>query len=96
MNAVAATTSPMAPTAIGTAIADWKLSSVGAPPELLTTAATAASPTAPPTWNEVFSRPDASPCSWSATPAVAWMFSDGNLSAKPVPISSIVGNISPT
>ena len=46
-------------------------------------APTAASPMAPPTWNEVLTRPEARPCSWSATPAVAWMFSDGKPSAKP-------------
>jgi hypothetical protein len=32
---------------------------------------------APPTWKEVFSRPEARPGSWSAIPSVACMFSAG-------------------
>ena len=42
-----------------------------------TTALTAASTIAPPIWNEVCTSPDARPCSWSATPSVACMFSAG-------------------
>ena len=60
---------------------------------LVTTALTTASTTAPPTWNDVLTRPDASPCSSFATPAVAWMLSAGKQSANPTPISSIVGSI---
>ena len=47
----------------------------------MTIALTTASTIAPPTWNDVLTRPDASPCSWLAIPAVAWMFSDGKVSA---------------
>ena len=79
-------------------IAGWKPSSIDSAsadsPLPLTIAATIASPTAPPTWNDVFSRPEARPCSWSSTPATAWMLSAGNASAKPTPSSSIVGSIS--
>ena len=57
----------------------------------LTTAVTIARPIAPPTWNDVLTSPDASPCSWSATPAVAWMLSDGKQSANPSPIRIMLG-----
>jgi len=56
-----------------------------------TTALTIASPIAPPSWKDVWTSPEASPCSRSATPDTAWMFSTGNRSMKPIPISSIVG-----
>ena len=58
----------------------------------LITAVTIASTIAPPTWFDVLNSPEASPCSWSGTPDVAWMFSAGNAIAKPSPISMIVGN----
>ncbi len=60
------------------------------PPEV-STAVTTASTIAPPTCPEVFSRPEASPCSSSCTPLVAWMFSEGNDSAKAMPSRTMPG-----
>ena len=57
------------------------------------TAVTTASTSAPPNWNDVFSRPPARPCSSGATPLVAAMFSGPNASAKPRPASRNVGSI---
>ena len=85
---------------VTTAIAGWKPStSAGpcvAPPVLaLITAVATASPSAPPTCSDVLTRPDASPCSWLAMPAVACMLKAGNESPKPIPTSSIVGRNTP-
>ncbi len=46
-----------------------------APTLALFTAVTIARTSAPPNWNEVFSRPPARPCSSGAMPLVAAMFS---------------------
>ena len=67
--------------------------SCGTPSPLVATAETTAVTTAPPTCSDVLSRPDASPCSASATPATAWMFSAGKPTAKPTPASRTVGRI---
>ncbi len=61
----------------------------GAP--AVTTAVTTARNSAPPTCTEVLSRPETMPCSWSSTPLVAWMLSEGKTSAQAAPISSIDG-----
>jgi hypothetical protein len=58
----------------------------------VTIAVITASTIAPPTWNDVCTSPDATPCSFLfAMPDVAWMLSIGKHSAKPIPIRSIVG-----
>ena len=55
---------------------------------VVVTAVAIASTTAPPIWNELPTRPEASPCSSSATPRSAWMLSAGYASAKPAPASA--------
>jgi hypothetical protein len=57
------------------------------------TAVDTARPIAPPTWNEVWTSPDASPCSWSATPVVAATLSGPKARVKPNPASRNVGSI---
>src|SRR5205814_1068586 len=66
---------PSADTPTTTPSAGWIASRKSLLVPLATMALEIASTIAPPTWIDVLTRPDASPCSWSATPAVACMFS---------------------
>ena len=47
---------------------------------------------APPIWMLVLTSPEASPCSSSDTPAVAWELTDGNVAANPMPRNRMVGS----
>ncbi len=60
------------------------------------TAVTIASTIALPTCIAVFTSPDASPCSSSATPLVAAMLTDGKASANPMPSRTMLGSTSAT
>ena len=64
--------------------------SLGRP--LVIIAEVTASRTAGPTCIEVCSTPAASPCSWSAIPFVAWMFTAGK-PIHPIPMSRTAGRI---
>ena len=71
---------PSAAATSDTTIAAWKPSRSASgvrplPALALFAAVTTASTSAPPNWNEVFSSPPASPCSWGAMPFVAAMLS---------------------
>ena len=50
--------------------------------------ASAASPSEPPTWREVLTRPEASPASERATPATAAMVTGTNESPRPVVVTT--------
>jgi hypothetical protein len=50
-----------------------------------------ARPSAPPTWREVLTRPEASPASLRVAPDIASVISDGNERPAPIPNITIDG-----